>query len=209
MRAVLLFLLALFVAPVWCAEDILTVLQRSQQMQLEALTEGQVDDDDPEAQVVRRSFERIVAAVDEAPGDVRLLVVRGPLLAVCLMGRVIAANVSLAGLTESERDFVLAHELGHVMQRHWSQLGQLYQQYIPGEVVQAQTDAVASVLGREASELSHRQEYEADAFALQLIRRLGEPDDTPLLLFQHLPLVRATATHPGTQQRVVHLRTLQ
>lgn len=208
MRAALLSLLVSFAAPAWCEEDILAVLQRSQQMQLEALIEAQVDDADPEAQVVRRSFERVAATVD-APGEVRLLVVRGPLLAVCLMGRVIAVNVSLASMSESERAFVLAHELGHVVHGHWSQLGQLYKQYIPGEVEQSQTDAVAGVLGREASQLSHQHEYEADAFAMRLIRRLGEPDDTPLQLFQHLPMVKATATHPGTQQRVVHLRTLQ
>lgn len=208
MRAVLLSLLASFAAPAWCEDDILAVLQRSQQMQLDALTEARVDDADPAAQVVRRSFERVLAAAD-VPGEVRLLVVRGPLLAVCLMGRVVAANVSLADMSESERSFVLAHELGHVMHRHWAQLGQLYKQHIPGDVVQAHTDAIAGVLGREASQLSHQHEYEADAFAMRVIRHLGEPEDTPLVLFQHLPMIKATSTHPGTQQRVVHLRTLQ
>ncbi|MBN9204276.1 M48 family metalloprotease [Methylibium petroleiphilum] len=208
MRAILLSLLASFAAPAWCEDDILAVLQRSQQMQLDALTEAQVDDADPAVQVVRRSFQRVLDAAD-VPGDVRLLVVRGPLLAVCLMGRVVAANVSLADMSESERSFVLAHELGHVRHRHWAQLGQLYKRHIPGEVVQAHTDAIAGVLGREASQLSHEHEYEADAFAMRLIRHLGEPEDTPLVLFQHLPMIKATATHPGTQQRVVHLRTLQ
>ena len=208
MRAVLLSLLVSFAAPAWCENDILAVLQRSQQMQLDALTEAQVDDADPAVQVIRRSFQRVLDAAD-VPGDVRLLVVRGPLLAVCLMGRVVAANVSLADMSESERSFVLAHELGHVMHRHWAQLGQLYKRHIPGEVVQAHTDAIAGVLGREASQLSHEHEYEADAFAMRLIRHLGEPEDTPLVLFQHLPMIKATSTHPGTQQRVVHLRTLQ
>jgi Zn-dependent protease with chaperone function len=69
------------------------------------------------------------------------------------------------------------------------------------------TDPVAGILGRAASELSHRHEYEADAFALRLLRRLGESDDTPVVLFtEHLPMVKATATHPGTHQRLAHLR---
>ena len=208
MRAILMALMTTWSAPAWCADDILGVLQRSQQMQLKALTEIQVDAASPEAQIVRRSFERVLAAQD-LPRDARLIVVRGPLLAVCLMGQVIAANVSLADLSESERAFVLAHELGHIAYGHWRQLGALYQHYIPGEVLQQHTDAVAGALGRAASALSHQQEFEADAFALRLIRRMGEPDDTPLVLFQHLPMIQATATHPSTFQRVNHLRTLQ
>lgn len=208
MRAFLMACLTMLVAPAWCGEDILAVLQRSQQMQLDALSEAAVPEDDPAARVVQRSFDQVSAAM-ALRQPVRLVVVRGPLLAVCLMGRVVAANVSLAEMSESERRFVLAHELGHVAQGHWSQLGELYKRHIPGEVVKEQTDAIAGVLGREASQLAHEQEYEADAFALRLLRRMGDPDDTPLVLFQHLPLVKATATHPGTQQRVAHLRTLR
>lgn len=208
MRAVLMALITAFSAPAWCAEDILDVLQRSQQMQLDALTEAAVDPASPEARVVQQSFERALMVL-KMPVDVRLIVVRGPLLAVCLMGKVVAANVSLADLSEAERVFVLAHELGHVAHDHWPQLGQLYKRHIPGAVVPATTDPVAGILGREASALAHQHEYEADAFALRLLRRMGEPEDTPIVLFQHLPMVKATATHPGTQQRVAHLRTLQ
>lgn len=212
MRAFLMALAAtaatLCTAPAWCAEDILAVLQRSQQLQLDALTEMEVDTASPESQRIHDSFDRALGTLN-LRDDVRLIVVRGPLLAVCLMGKVIAANVSLADLSEGERSFVLAHELGHVAHHHWSQFGALYQRHIPGEVVREKTDAVAGVLGREASALSHEQEFEADAFALQLIRRLGAPDDTPQALFRHLPAIQATATHPGTQQRVAHLRLLQ
>jgi Zn-dependent protease with chaperone function len=77
-------------------------------------------------------------------------------------------------------------------------------------VVPATTDPVAGVLGREASALSHRQEFEADAFALRLLRRMGEPDDTPIVLFQqHLPLVKATATHPGSYERLARLQAVR
>lgn len=209
MRAILMALMTSMAAPAWCGEDILEVLHRSQQMQLDALTEAEVDPASPEAQRVRASFEK-VQSVLSMPVDTRLIVVRAPLLAVCLMGKVIAANVSLADLSEAERMFVLAHELGHVAHGHWQQLGALYKHHIPGEVVKEKTDAVAGILGREASELSHQHEYEADAFALRLLRRMGESDETPVVLFQqHLPMVKATATHPGTHQRLAHLRNLR
>lgn len=209
MRAILTALTICFAAPAWCGEDILDVLQRSQQMQLDALLEQQVDPASVEAQRVQESFDK-VQAVLRLPVDAKLIVVRGPLLAVCLMGRVIAANVAIADLSEAERMFVLSHELGHIAHDHWGQLGALYKQHIPGEVVPATTDPVAGILGREASELSHRHEYEADAFALRLLRRVGASDDTPVVLFtEHLPMVKATATHPGTHQRLAHLRTVR
>jgi Zn-dependent protease with chaperone function len=112
-------------------------------------------------------------------------------------------------MSEAERTFILGHELGHVALGHWAKLGELYQHHIPGDVVPEKTDPVAAELGRDASALAHQQEFEADAFALRLLRRMGEPDDTPTVLFlQHLPLVRPTATHPGTYQRLAHMREL-
>jgi Zn-dependent protease with chaperone function len=191
------------------AENILQVLQRSQQMQLDALRRLEVDPAEPKARIIQASFEEVLGHLVISQ-DVPLIVVRGPLLAVCLMGRIVAANETLADLTESERQFILAHELGHVAHAHWAQLSELYLQHIPGEVVQEKTDAIASVLGREASSLAHQHEYEADAFALRLLRRIGAPEETPIVLFQqHLPMVKTTATHPGTAQRVAHLRELR
>lgn len=210
LRTLLLAAGAAFGTPGWCAEDIGAVLQRSQQMQLESLIGGTVDAGDPRVQLIASSLDRVLSMV-QTPPNVQLLVVEGsPLVAVCLMGRVIAANVVLADLTEAERTFILAHEVGHIAYNHWGQLGELYREHIPGAVVPEKTNAVAGILGREASALAHRHEYEADAFALRLLKRLGEPEDTPIVLFQqHLPLVMGTATHPGTSQRVAQMRGLR
>jgi len=207
MRAILMAAAMALSTPA-SAEDILQVLERSQRMQLEALVQEELPADHPEAQVVRESFDKVLAAWHE-PVRVRLVVVRGPLLAVCLMGKIVAANVSLAEMSESERLFVLAHELGHVVRHHWDDVGALYKSYIPGEVVQEKTDPISGALGRDASAQAHQHEFEADAFALRLIRRMGQPDDTPVVLFQHLPPVKASATHPSSSQRLVQLRTLK
>ena len=112
------------------------------------------------------------------------------------------------GAREGQRLFVLAHELGHVMQGHWSQMGRLFQKHIPDEVVQEKTDAVAGALGRDASRLSHEQEFEADAFALHTIANFGEPRETAIEVFRVLPMTQDTATHPGTRKRVAHLRVI-
>lgn len=195
-------------APARGAEGIVQVLERSQQMQFDSLAAQQVDPYSREARVIEASFEHLLTKVG-TPVAVKLMVVRGPMLAVCLMGHMVVANASLADMSESERQFILAHELGHVSHGHWDQLSRLYQKYIPGEVVRQKTDAVAAPLGREASQLAHDQEYEADAFAHDVLRRMDQPADTAELLFRRLPMVKRTATHPGTRERLAHIRSLQ
>jgi len=133
-------------------------------------------------------------------------VIRGEVIAETLHGHVVVANESLADLPEGTRLFVLAHELGHVAGSHWLQMGQLYRRWVPGEVTPQQTGPVAALLGRDASGLAHRQEFEADAFALAALRALGHPPREALSAFMHMGVQHDTATHPGTRKRVASLR---
>jgi len=90
---------------------------------------------------------------------------------------------------------------------HWLEMGMLYKRFIPGEVTPDTTDAIGSQLSREASGLAHRQEFEADAFAMQMLHRLGRPSEDAYSAFMHLGMTQDTATHPGTRKRVMLLRT--
>jgi Zn-dependent protease with chaperone function len=185
------------------AEDIVDVLRRSQQLRLES--QPAADPASPRAERVRRSFATLVAAQSGLP-PVDLHVITGPVIAETVHGHIVLANESLADLPEGERLFVLAHELGHVAQRHWLQMALVYQQWVPGEVTPERTDAVAGRLGREASLVAHRQEFEADGFALQLLRRAGHDPAVAISAFMHLGMTQDTATHPGTRKRVALLR---
>lgn len=202
MRAILLTFLGAVLAQPAAAEDIVDVLRRSQQMRLQAMplaAEG------PKAAAIRSSFEQLRAAL---PDDVaaELRVVSAGTVAETLHGRIVVAHESLADLPEGARLFVLAHELGHVASNHWQQMGAVYRHWIPGEVKPATTDPVAGALGREASATSHRQEYEADAYALQVLRRLGRSPQDALAAFVQQGMLQDTATHPGTRKRVASLR---
>jgi Zn-dependent protease with chaperone function len=199
----LLILSLALAGPAW-GEDIADVLHRSQQQRLATLTAASADS--PRAQAVRRSFEALVATLPGLPAA-ELRVVSGPIVAETLHGRIVVAHESLGDLPQAERMFVLAHELGHVMREHWAQMGRLYQKWVPGDVRPDTTDPVAGRLGREASMLSHRQEFEADAFALELLRRTGHDPEAALSAFMHLGVVPDTATHPGTRKRVATLRS--
>ncbi len=184
------------------AEDIVDVMRRSQQTRLDAMPVASAG---PRVQVLQRSFEQVRRAL---PGDLvaELRVVSAGTLAETLHGRIVVVHERLAEMPEGARLFVLAHELGHVAGHHWEQLGAVYRHWIPGEVTPATTDPVAGALGREASAASHRHEYEADAYALRVLRAMGRTPQDAFAAFTAQGLLHDTATHPGTRKRVASLR---
>jgi Zn-dependent protease with chaperone function len=185
------------------AQDIVDVLLRSQQSRLDALAPAP---DGPRASLVRASFERLLGRLQPHLAA-ELRVITGELTAETLLGRVVVANESLADLPEGERDFILAHELGHVVSGHWLQLGLLYKRWIPGAVTPETTDPVAGPLGREASRQAHRHELEADAYALNALKQIGRPVQDAFSVFLREGVTNDTATHPGTRKRVASLRS--
>ena len=50
--------------------------------------------------------------------------------------------------------------------------------------------------------------YEADAYALQVLRRLGRSPHDAFTAFMQQGMLQDTATHPGTRKRVAQLRML-
>ncbi len=190
--------------PSACGEDIIDVIRRSQQQRLDALKPAQ---DAERTQIVRMTFEKLAQAV-QSDVAIEFRVISGSPLAETLHGNIIIANESLADLPEGERIFIIAHEIGHVIQRHWAQMGRVYQRWIPGEVTQDKTDPVAGLLGRDASALAHRQEYTADAFALRVLTKLGWPPDVGFSTLRQ-GMKFDTPTHPGTRKRIASLRAVQ
>ena len=202
MRWLLLLWVAL-AAGVARGEDIVEVLERSQQVRLDSMPPAPPDSQ--RVQKVHDSFE-LLARTLGLGRTVELRVVRGENLAETLHGRVVIANEAMGDWPEEDRLFVLAHELGHVALAHWSQMGVMYQKWVPGMVTSEQTDAVAALLGREASGLAYQQEYEADAFALRTLEGMGVSRDTVISAFMRLGVTKDTATHPGTHRRLAALR---
>ena len=187
-------------------EGILGVLARSQLARLDHTNAA--DATSARAQTVRTSFETL-AHVLGLRHPVELRVIDGQTVAETLQGRIVLANESLADLSEGERLFVLAHELGHIELRHWEQTQRLYQKWVPGVVTPDQTEPIAALLGRDASGLAYQQELEADAFALRTLHALGRSSQDALSAFMHLGMTHDTATHPGTRKRLASLRTAE
>jgi Peptidase family M48 len=197
--------LALCAAPAWC-ENIGEVFQRSQVARLATLPMAGAEV--AGAQALQQSFARLQREL-VLPASVELRVIASGAEAETLQGRVVVLNHALGELPEIARLFLLAHELGHVVAEHLQARVELYRRHIPGQVVQAQTDAVAGVLGREASEQAHAQEFEADGYAMRALLDLGYSQDELLDMFMRLGHHGSTATHPATGKRVAHLRLIE
>ncbi len=202
----LLPLLGLLFATGSHAIEIGEVLERSQQQRLEAGVPATTDSE--RAQRIRTSFDHLVQlAPTEKPVELRIL--QGGLQAEAMLGRVLVVGEAVGDLPEGERLMLLAHEYGHLVMGHWGALVGLYRQHIPGEVNPQTTDPVAAVLGVQGQQLSHRHEYEADAFGFNLARRLGIGLDEALSLLMRRPVNFDSPTHPATRRRIAQLRSLQ
>ena len=190
------------------AEGIADVLQRSQAARL--AQRGAANPHSVAAQRVRHSFSRLIALLAPSPDEpAALLLVAGPLFAEAVFGgRAVVVSESVGDLPEGERLLMLAHELGHVTLGHWAGLSALYQQHIPGDVLPETTDPVAGVLGPQAHALSHRHEFEADAFGFTLVRRLGYGVDNAFGLLSRNGVQLDSATHPATRRRLAQMRLL-
>ena len=204
MRWSIVTLALLLAGPVAHAdENILGVLARSQLARLDYTPVA--DAASPRARTVRSSFETLARALG-LRYPVELRVIEGEILAETLQGRIVLANESLADLSEGERLFILAHELGHIELRHWEQVQRLYQKWVPGVVTPDQTEPVAALLGRDASRLAYHHEFEADAFALRTLHALGGSSQDAIAAFMRMGMNHDTATHPGTGKRLAALR---
>lgn len=185
------------------SEDIVQVLQRSQQMRLDAMQA--VAPESEAAHALQASFGRLLrfTGIEQT---VELRVVEAATVAETLLGKVVVVNAALAQRPEVEQLFILAHELGHVVEGHQAQMGQVFLKWVPGAVLQQHTDAVAPMLGREASGLAHRHEFSADAFALRTLCAMGHSRDEVLATFMRMGMFQATATHPASNKRLAALR---
>jgi Zn-dependent protease with chaperone function len=187
-------------------ETITGVLQRSQQQRL--ALRGAADEGSAASARVRASFGRLAAMLP--PGEpVALRLVGGePFAEAQFSGRCVAVSEAVGELPEGERLLMLAHELGHVALDHWAALGGLYRQFIPGPVRPETTDPVAVALGAQAHALSHRHEFEADAFGYGLVHKLGFGVDNAFGLLMRQGPQPDGATHPSTRRRLAQLRNL-
>lgn len=200
------FLMLALPAAARAGEGIAEVLQRSQLQRL--AMRPAADEKSDEAERVRASFERL-RAMDPQAADIELVLVGGPLYAEAIFAsRKLAVSTAAGQLPEGERSLLIAHEMGHLRLGHWGLLSALYRRHIPGEVRPETTEPVARALAADAQQLSHRQEFEADGYGYEIVRKLGFGLDNAFGLLTRQGLQFDSPTHPGTRRRLAALRAL-
>lgn len=162
---------------------------------------------DPDARAMAAEIERfrsLVPAAAEVPIDLRECFWDG----MVVRGERIVVSTRLARATPSQRFFVIAHELGHLVGQHHGRLGALAADLLrrlPDEAA-----AARALVRDEGPPLSRRNENEADAFAVRLMLDVGEdPEQAARFLDAAQRGTASTGgTHPAPSARATAIRTL-
>lgn len=102
--------------------------------------------------------------------------------------------------------FVLAHELGHIVNGDWHSFTEAFTHYVPSETPDDMVNAAMRRASPQASQLMHGFEFGADVFAMRLLAQMGRDSvaDGCAALRRDVPM-HTSPTHPGTMQRIAAL----
>ncbi|HEV7913124.1 MAG TPA: M48 family metalloprotease [Albitalea sp.] len=141
--------------------------------------------------------------VAPVPTEVRFQVLDCPDDGFVHQGRSIIVSTRLARLPPPQRFFILAHELGHLHLQHHAATNSFVAQAVRGAPDERSARArVASGLTR----LSHQAEFDADAFAVRVMRDAGIDPEHAARLFDSIGEGKDNATHPSAGRRARAIR---
>jgi predicted Zn-dependent protease len=120
-------------------------------------------------------------------------------------GRAIVVSARLARLPAAQRFFILAHELGHLRLQHHAAMMSFVARAVDSSADEA---AARAAVASGLSTISHRNELEADAFAVRLMRAAGLDPEEAARLFDSIGEGADNATHPSAGRRARAIRDL-
>ena len=121
-------------------------------------------------------------------------------------GNTVIVNVLLEHMSEVEREFIIAHEAGHIMLKHRDLKIHLFEKYIKGEVTNKKLKIANQKIKIEMRQLSYRCELSADTFALRTLIKLGWTRDQVIISMLDKKRTFDTATHPSLAKRILNLK---
>jgi hypothetical protein len=162
----------------------------------------EVPADSEKAMLLQSEFAQLLQAM-QLRTPIKLMVVREVEVAKAYPGRVIAVHEDVGTLSQSQRVFVLTHELAHVLQDHFT----AYYSFLDAQSHTEQdefTGEEAAVL-RGFQTVSHNAEFSADDFAKKVVLALGLSIDDAIGLLRSYRDAEASLTHPAPAARVARL----
>jgi hypothetical protein len=155
-----------------------------------------ISTDHPDRQLVESDIAAFLNTVPEARAalfEVQACSMDGQLAD----GKTIILSSRLARLPQPQRYFIIAHEFGHYQLGHHARLGGLLAHM-------NESSPTTQRLG--ATDMSHRAEFEADAYAVQIMKTQGLDPEEAARLFDSLGVGHDNATHPAFARRAQAIR---
>lgn len=153
--------------------------------------------DHPERVAIEKEVAAFLSGIKQ--GAVRFDVQDCPMDGQVADDRTIVLSVGLARLPASQRYFIMAHELGHHSLGHQAPNGNVL-----ASILAWRSPAASG----SAAERAHRLEFEADAFAVRLMRANGHDPQEAVRLFDSLGAGEDSGTHPAPARRAEAIRQL-
>ena len=118
-------------------------------------------------------------------------------------GQTVVVSTRLSRLPPTQRFFILAHELGHLVLRHRAAISSFVAQAVDST---PDEPSARALIASGLATVSHRAEIEADAYAARLMRDTGRDPEDAARLFDSLGEGADNATHPSTGARARAIR---
>lgn len=158
----------------------------------------------PHRQLVEADI-ALVQSVAPVPAGVRFEVMDCSVDGFVHKGQTIVLSTRLSRLNPDQRFFIVAHELGHLRLAHHAAVSSFVSRAVSSAADETTARAaVASGL----TPISHRNELDADAFAVRLMRDSGFDPEQAARLFDSIGEGRDNSTHPSAGRRARAIRAL-
>jgi predicted metal-dependent peptidase len=123
-----------------------------------------------------------------------------------VLGQIVMVNEALAALPEDEREFEIAHEIGHIDLKHLDRMIDIFRHYV-GTITD--DHLIARTLNAHIDELSPELqglEFEADAYGQALLQRIPGAVEGGIHTFQRNVFRRGDYSHPASRERMLKLQ---
>lgn len=172
--------------------------------QLEASPAGctAVAADDPARQAIEADLTNFVKLAS-VTSDIRFEVMDCAADGFVHKGQTIVLSVRLMRLSPAQRFFILAHELGHIRLQHHAAVSN----FVANVVGASSSEAAArAAVASGLSAISHRNELQADIFAIRLMREAQLDPEEAARIFDSMGEGQDNATHPSAGRRARAIR---
>lgn len=118
-------------------------------------------------------------------------------------GETIVLSTRLSRMNPAQRFFIIAHELGHLQLGHHGAI----RSFVAGIVDKARDESRARAQMQSGlAGISHRHEFDADAFAVRTMGAAGLNAEEAAWIFDSIGSDKDNATHPAATRRATAIR---